>query len=383
MTSSLADTLAEKEILVVCGSGGVGKTSLSAALALAAAREQRAIVVTIDPAKRLASALGVEGGLAHEVSEIEVKGKGRLDASMLDMKSAWDQLVDKYAPSRQVARDIKTNRLYQGLSEHFVGSQGYMAMEQLADLHERGRYDLIVVDTPPTRHALDFLDAPQRMTDFVGGSLLKWLAKPYASAGKLGLKAFNFTASPFLKIADRVLGSEFLEDLSRFVLDFQSIYEDFKERAEEVYRLLSDERTGFVVATTLEGPPFAEAGFFIDRLTDEGMPLAGVVANKVIPPRFASDGVREALDALADPDGAKIAEVTETDADAAADTLEQARRALVTLSDLARRDATRLEELEKRTKRPVAAVPLFTTDVHDLEALEELARYVLSSSADD
>lgn len=383
MTSSLADALADKEILVVCGSGGVGKTSLSAALGLAAAREQRAIVVTIDPAKRLASALGVEGGLAHEVSEIDVEGGGRLDASMLDMKSAWDQLVDKYAPSRQVARDIKTNRLYQGLSEHFVGSQGYMAMEQLADLHERGRYDLIVVDTPPTRHALDFLDAPKRMTDFVGGSLLKWFAKPYASAGKLGLKAFNFTASPFLRIADRVLGSEFLEDLSRFVLDFQSIYEDFKERAEEVYRLLADERTGFVVATTLEGPPFREAGFFIDRLADEGMPLSGVIANKVIPQRFVGEDVGEALDALADPDGAKIAEITETDPDAAADTLEQARRALVTLSDLARRDASRLTELEQRTKRPVAAVPLFTTDVHDLESLNQLVRYVLSSPDDD
>jgi anion-transporting ArsA/GET3 family ATPase len=276
---------------------------------------------------------------------------------MLDMKTAWDELVDRHAPDAQTAQHIKSNVLYQGLSEHFVGSQGYMAMERLADLYDQGAYDVIVVDTPPTRSALDFLEAPKRMTDFVGGSLLRWAAKPYTSAGKLGARAFNFTASPFLKVADRMLGSKVLEDLSEFVLDFQTLYGGFKKRAEQVLRLLNSDKTAFVVVTTLEGPPLREAGFFVDRLVDERLPLAGLVANKVVPSEFA-DADLSTADAL-DPQIAGYA-----------------RHALSVLSPIARRDAHSLEELHNRAHVPVSAVPLFTQDVHDLGGLRELARYV-------
>jgi anion-transporting ArsA/GET3 family ATPase len=376
---TLRDALADKQIIVVCGSGGVGKTSISAAIALEAAKERRAIVVTIDPAKRLASALGLDTGLGHNETAVELPdgAKGTLHAAMLDMKTAWDELIDKYSDSRHAAENIKSNRIYRGISEQFVGSQGYMAMERLADLHERGDYDVIVIDTPPTRSALDFLEAPKRMTDFIGGSLLRWMAKPYSAAGKIGMRAFNFTASPFLRIADRVLGSQLLEDLSSLVLDFQNMYDDFKGRAEQVLGILSSPDTGFVVVTTLEGPPFREAEFFVDRLVDGKLPLAGLVANKVIPPRFAEDGgvPVDRADELASQMG--------LDPGRARDALEEARHALDTLSLLARRDVERLTELNRRSRAPVAKVPLFTQDVHDLEGLKRLARYVLEEPSEE
>lgn len=361
---TLRDALRDRRVVVVCGAGGVGKTSVSAALALEYARDRKAMVVTIDPARRLASALGLGAGLGHAETEVELatEAKGSLHAAMLDMKTAWDELIDRHAPSREVAEHIKQNRIYRGVSEQFVGSQGYMAMERLAELHEGGAYDLIVVDTPPTRSALDFLDAPKRMTDFIGGSLLRWMAKPYAAAGRLGARAFSLTASPFLKIADRVLGSQVLEDLSDLVLDFQKMYDGFKERAERVLELLRSDDTAFVVVTTLEGPPLEEADFFIDRLIDEDLALAGVVANKVIPQRF--------VDAPASLDSV------------APQARDYARLATDTLFPLARRDARALEELRHRARTPVAHVPLFTRDVHDLEGLAVLAGYVTGSVAE-
>jgi anion-transporting ArsA/GET3 family ATPase len=373
-SASLRDAIRAKSIIVVCGAGGVGKTTTAAAIALEAARDRRTIVVTIDPAKRLASALGLDAGLGHSESEVKLpEGTGSLHAAMLDMKTAWDDLVEKYSPTRAQAQRIKENRIYQGVSEQFIGSQGYMAMERLADLNESGRWDLIVIDTPPTRSALDFLEAPNRMTDFIGGSLLRWMAKPYAAAGRFGLRAFNFTAAPFLKIADRVLGSQVLEDLSALVLDFQQMYDGFKERAEDVLRLLSSEETGFVIVTTLEGPPLEEAGFFIDRLVDERLPLAGAVANKVVPLELADASPAAARDA--DPDA--VATAASLEPARAQVALLDAAVALETFGTLARRDRRNLKELEARARAPVTSVPLLTHDVHDLEGLRELGRYLL------
>jgi anion-transporting ArsA/GET3 family ATPase len=370
---SLREALKDKKIVVVCGAGGVGKTTTSAAIALEAAQDRRVIVVTIDPAKRLASALGLDTGLAHSESRVDVPGaSGSLHAAMLDMKTAWDELIDRYSPTRAQALRIKENRIYQGVSEQFIGSQGYMAMERLADLYDQGKYDLIVIDTPPTRSALDFLEAPKRMTDFIGGSLLRWMAKPYAAAGKIGVRAFSFTASPFLKIADRVLGSQVLEDLSALVMDFQNLYEGFKERAEDVLKLLSSEQTGFLVVTTLEGPPLEEAGFFIDRLVDERLHLSGVVANKVVPLEFASADP-SSVDKV---DVAKAAEAASLEVERTRVTLGEAKACLETFWTLARRDSRHLEELRRRSRAPVAHVPLLEHDVHDIEGLKELARFL-------
>jgi anion-transporting ArsA/GET3 family ATPase len=358
---TLRDALKERSIVVVCGAGGVGKTTTAAAIALDAAADRRVIVVTIDPARRLASALGLDGGIGHAESTVELPPgyNGTLDAAMLDMKTAWDDLVERYSPTRAQAERIKTNRIYRGVSEQFVGSQGYMAMERLADLYDKRSYDLIVIDTPPTRSALDFLEAPKRMTDFIGGSLLRWMAKPYAAAGRIGARAFNFTASPFLRIADRVLGSQVLEDMSALVMDFQNMYDGFKERAEQVLGLLSSHETGFVVVTTLEGPPLAEAGFFIDRLVDENLNLAGVVANKVFPLDLANANIDVPSDGFSER------------------VRDEARAAVRTLQTLAARDARSLAELRKRSKAEIAHVPLMTHDVHDLDGLSQLAASVL------
>jgi anion-transporting ArsA/GET3 family ATPase len=377
---TLREALQGKQIVVVCGAGGVGKTTTSAAIALDAANDRKAIVVTIDPARRLGSALGLDRGLGHKERRVDVQNghKGSLYAAMLDMKTAWDDLIDRYSPTRAQAQHIKENRIYRGVSEQFIGSQGYMAMERLADLYERDDYDLIVIDTPPTRSALDFLDAPKRMTDFIGGNLLRWMAKPYAAAGKIGMRAFSFTASPFLKIADRVLGSQVLEDLSSLVLDFQNLYEGFKERADQVLELLSSEHTAFVVVTTLEGPPLDEAGFFIDRLNDEQLPLAGVVANKVVPLQLGNADV-STVDRL---DAGRLAEATGLGAERTSGALDDLRSAIATFGTLARRDERSLAELNKRAHAAVAHVPLLTHDVHDLDGLDELGRYVLGPSGD-
>lgn len=372
--TTLTGRLADKEVIVVVGPGGVGKTSISAALALEAAKHRKAMVLTIDPAKRLASALGLGGGLEHAESEVDLPGgsAGSLHAAMLDMKTAWDELVDRNAPSQEVAERIRGNKIFQGLSEHFVGSQGYMAMERLADLYDQGAYDVIVVDTPPTRSALDFIEAPKRMTDFIGGSLLRWVAKPYAKAGRFGARAFNLTASPFLKVADRVLGSQVLEDLSEFVLDFQTLYDDFKQRAEDVLALLASEQTAFVVITTLDGPPMRESAFFVDRLTDEGLPLAGVVANRVVPPALG-DPVQ-----AADPEA--LAASSGLDRETIEAALADGQKALEVLGPLARRDTHRLTDLRRRSKAEVAHVPWLVRDVHDIAGLEEVGSYLSSSS---
>lgn len=376
---SLSDPLATAKILVVVGSGGVGKTSVSASLALAAAEAGRkTIVLTIDPARRLATALGLGDQIAHDRTSVELPSGATMDAAMLDMRSSWDSLLDRYAPNPGVATRLRANPLYASLADHFVGSQGYMAMERLAALHDSGDYDLIVIDTPPTRNALDFLDAPKRMTDFIGGSLLKWLAKPYTAAGKVGLRAFNVTATPFLKIADKVLGSALLQDLSSFVMDFQTMYDAFKKRADEVLVIMAQPSTAFVVVTTLEGPPLQEAGFFIDRLVDERLHLAGVVANRVTPQRFTSADVAPALEALENPDIEAIAEAAKLSEADASKALAESRDALRTLSALGQRDADRLSELSKRSRADVTAVEVMTSDIHDLKTLGVLAQRLTS-----
>ncbi|HVE91194.1 MAG TPA: ArsA-related P-loop ATPase [Actinomycetota bacterium] len=381
MTATLEQAVSKLDVLVVCGAGGVGKTTVSAALAMAAAADRRAIVVTIDPAKRLASAMGLGGGLAHAETEVRLPDGSTMHAAMLDMKTAWDELVDRYAPSSAVAAHLKANPLYRGLSEHFVGSQGYMAMDRLAALHDRGDFDLIVIDTPPTRSALDFLDAPKRVTDFVGGSLLKWLAKPYTAAGRFGARAFNLTASPFLKMADRLLGSQLLEDLSAFVMDFQSLYEGFKQRAETVLELMRAPGTGFVVVTTLEGAALGEAGFFVDRLVDERLHLAGVVANRVIPSRFLEPDVEAALQTAGSADPGAVAGAAGVSIPEATGALAEAAAALETLSSLARTQAQRLEQLVRRAGTPAVSVPLRTADVHDLQSLSEVAALLVPPGA--
>ena len=223
-----------------CGSGGVGKTTTAAAAALAATVHLggRVLVLTIDPARRLANALGLSGfgNVERRVPDDLMRAaglepRGELYAAMLDTKASWDDLVLRHAPDEETAYRILENRLYVNLTGRFVQSHDYIAMERLYDLHATGRYDLIVVDTPPTRNAIDFLEAPERMAEFFGGRLLRWLTMPYRIGGRRGARLVNFASRPFYQMADRILGSQFLQDIGEFFLNFQTMEDGFRRRA--------------------------------------------------------------------------------------------------------------------------------------------------------
>ena len=273
-----------------CGSGGVGKTSVAAASALTAAARLggKVLVLTIDPAKRLADALGLEafGNVARRVpldayAELGVEPRGELWAAMLDTKRSWDELVLRHAPDEATAYRILDNRMYHNVTSRFVQSHDYIAMERLYEIHASGEYDLIIIDTPPTRNAIDFLEAPARMAEFFGGRLLRWLTMPYRIGGGRGGRMFNAASRPFYQMADRVLGSQFLQDIAEFFLNFQSMYGGFVERAQSVEQLLHDRRTTFAVVTTLEGAPLREAETFCQELTARRFDLGALVLNKI------------------------------------------------------------------------------------------------------
>jgi len=393
--SSLDALLASREVVVFCGSGGVGKTTTAAAAAVAAATRQggRVLVLTIDPARRLANALGLEGfgNIERRVPDEVLRAaglepRGELFAAMLDTKASWDELVLRHAPDEETAYRILDNRLYTNLTGRFVQSHDYIAMERLYDLHATGTYDLIVIDTPPTRNAIDFLEAPARMADFFGGRLLRWLTLPYRVGGKRGARLVNFASRPFYQMADRILGSQFLQDIAEFFLLFQTMYEGFVERAEAVERLLHDRRTTFAVVTTLEGAPLREAEFFCEALTDRGFHLGAMVLNKVLPDALRGDAGRVAADTLYDDAGALARDLAALDDATLADP-ERTERVLRIAADTFRNYAvvaTREAELRQELARlpdVVATVPAFEDDVHDVVGLARIGDCLFTDAA--
>jgi anion-transporting ArsA/GET3 family ATPase len=356
----------------------VGKTTTAAAAAaMAAARGGgKVLVLTIDPARRLANALGLEGigNTERRVPDAAfatagVKPRGELYAAMLDTKESWDALIRHHAPDERTRDEILANPLYRNISGRFVQSHDYIAMERLFEIHSEGTYDLIVVDTPPTRNALDFLDAPERMADFFSSRLLRWLIVPYRS------RLVNFASKPFYQVADRILGTQFLADIAEFFILFQTMYDGFIERARAVQRLLADRRTSFIVVSTLETVPLREAEFFAQAITERHLHLGAIVLNKVLP------------DYLRDPSGAVVAERLRDRAEEiaaavapkidVADTA-QVRRVLVEVGqNYMDYRLVAQSEAEKRTELSTAAetlvsVPYFDTDVHDFTGLMRL-----------
>jgi anion-transporting ArsA/GET3 family ATPase len=384
---SLDGLLATKEIVIACGPGGVGKTTTAAAAAVMAAvrHGSKVLVLTIDPAKRLANALGLDGigNTEHRVPDeafraAGLKPRGELWAAMLDTKESWDELIRRQAPDEQTRNEILANPLYQNISGRFVQSHDYIAMERLYEIHSEGGYDLIVVDTPPTRNALDFLDAPQRMADFFSSRLLRWLIVPYRS------RLVNVATKPFYSIADRILGTEFLGDISEFFILFQSMYDGFVERSEAVGRLLSDRRTTFVVVSTLEAVPLREAEFFAQQLTERHLHLGAIVLNKVLPDYLRgaegtvmAESVKEHAGDLAvqlAPDLAAIAP--------ALGDVDQIVRVLTEVADsYLNFQVVALREMEERGMLSVvpdvlATVPFFDTDLYDLAGLARLGEQI-------
>ncbi|HLA76811.1 MAG TPA: ArsA-related P-loop ATPase [Vicinamibacteria bacterium] len=364
----LALAARERRILVVCGAGGVGKTTTAAALGLwAAMAGRRVLVCTIDPSRRLATSLGLDRLLDTpkrlDLSRLAPDSRGTLWAMMLDTKRTFDTLVERHTSGAEARRRILGNRFYQQVSSALAGSHEYMAMEKLLDLSKDERFDLVVLDTPPTRHALDFLEAPGRLMGFLDASVLRWFLKPYFVAGRLTLKVATRTGAIALSLADRFLGLQFLQDLSEFFLAFEGMYEGFKERAEKVHALLRSELAGFVLVASPVRFTLDEALYFHRRLRDSAMPFVGLVVNRVHPDPTRSQptdrGPRAQLAADLD---ARLAQV-----------LEDQRR-------LARAERKSLARLEVDAGEPLVLVPELEADVHDLRGLREVGGLMLAEA---
>lgn len=375
---SVEQLVAAKEIVISCGSGGVGKTTTAAALAAMAATHHggKVLVLTVDPARRLASALGLErfGNVEVQVpadafAAAGVEPRGQLYAAMLDTKQSWDDLVRRHAPDSSTRDAILANPLYNNITGKFVQSHDYIAMERLYDIHASGRYDLIVVDTPPTRNAIDFLEAPDRMADFFSSRLLRWLTAPYQS------RMFNMASKPFYNVADRILGSQFLEDIAEFFILFQTMNDGFVQRAKAVTNTLAERRTTFVVVSTLEAAPVREAEFFIDALEARHFHLGAIVLNKVLPDYFCdADASRVAKRLAADHDqvAPPLVEATGVDdGDQVSRVLREVGESFLNYQVVATRESEQRAELG-RVPEVVTAVPYFDNDIYDLSGLLRL-----------
>lgn len=352
------ETLATTAGTIVCtGSGGVGKTTTAAVIALEAARQgRRACVVTIDPAKRLADALGLEG-LTNEPSPIEGPWPGELHALMLDTKRTFDELVAKHATDPDQAENILTNRFYRNISGALSGTQEYMAMEKLYELREEGGFDLVVVDTPPTRNALDFLDAPRRLTAFLDHRLYRVLTAPTRGV----MRAVNVAAQTFLRTVAKVVGAEVIDEAITFFAAFEGMEEGFKERARHVLALLSDPATAFVLVASPRRDTVAEATFFAERLAEGDIAVQALIVNRMHPDF-----------------GAGLAEAAAERARTLAGTdLGGLYANLADFALVASREEEHLGGLAARVApAPVVRVPFLRTDVHDLAGLEEVGDHL-------
>jgi anion-transporting ArsA/GET3 family ATPase len=347
--SAFARLVTERAIVVCCGSGGVGKTTTAAAMAAEAAnRGRRAVVVTIDPAKRLADALGLEG-LTNDPSPVKGPWAGELWAVMLDTKGTFDHLVQHYAPDPAQAERILANRFYRNISAALSGTQEYMAAEKLYELHDDARFDLVVVDTPPTRNALDFLEAPARLTRFLDHRVYRALTTPT----RVGFRVVNAAAQAFLRTLSRVVGGEAIADAIAFFRAFDGMEEGFRARASAVDALLTSDDTAYVLVTAPRRDTVDEALFFARRLADRGSAPTAVIVNRRHPhfPTTPADHPTPALAELQ-------ANADELNAVAAGEA-----RVLAPL-------------LDETGSTPTATVPLLATDVHDLDGLAEIAAHL-------
>jgi anion-transporting ArsA/GET3 family ATPase len=380
-TATVEQLLAAKEIAVTCGSGGVGKTTVAASLGTMAALELggKILVLTVDPARRLATALGLEafGNVEKRVpaaafEQAGLRPAGELWAAMLDTRQSWDDLVRRHAPDAKTRDAILANAIYQNISGRFVQSHDYIAMERLYELHASGRFALIVVDTPPTRHALDFLDAPARMADFFSSRLLRWLTMPYRN------RIMTVASRPFYTVADRILGSKFLEDIAEFFSLMQTMEKGFVARSREVARILGDRRTTFVVVSTLEPAPVHEAEFFVAALAERHLHLGAVVLNKVLPDSLIDPAATKAATYVQEQGavlGAELAPYAGADPAQVARVLAEVAQSFRNFQVVAKREAEQRAELAASAE-VVAAVPYFEEDITDLEGLARLGRRI-------
>jgi anion-transporting ArsA/GET3 family ATPase len=354
------------KIVVCCGSGGVGKTTTAAALGLRAAEMhgRRTVVLTIDPARRLAQSMGLNelDNTPRQVKGIETEANGgELHAMMLDMKRTFDEVVAAHTTAQRAA-EIFANPFYQAMSSTFSGTQEYMAMEKLSQLRARDEWDLIVVDTPPSRSALDFLDAPARLSRFLDGRMLRLLLAPARSGGRSMFSLVTASFGLFSRAVQKILGAQLLTDLSGFVAALDSMFGGFRQRADETYRILQDPQTSFLLVAAPERDAIREAQYFAERLVTERMPLAGLVLNRT--------------------HHTEIPEIGAEAAEAAAAVLTEAGDQQVT-ADALRIHAGLLRQIDREVRVaatftdtfpavPAVAVAAQPADVHDVDGLRTI-----------
>lgn len=367
-------------VVVCCGSGGVGKTTTAAALALRAAERGRTVaVMTIDPARRLAQALGLTelDNTPRAVAGIDTSAGGSLEAMMLDMKRTFDEVVEAHTTPEK-AQQILDNPFYQALSSSFAGTQEYMAMEKLGQLHSRRdaqgrpRWDLVVVDTPPSRSALDFLDAPARLGSFLDGRFIRLLLSPAKAGGRAYLKVVNAGVSIAASALSKVLGTQLLDDVRTLVAALDTMFGGFRERADQTYALLQQQGTAFLVVASPERDALREAGYFIDRLRSTDMPLAGVVVNRMA--TLAAPGISGAA-------ATEAAAHLEPDAPPAAAELLGLHAALAGVR--ARHEAATLRFVDRQPDVAMVQVAAAAQDIHDLAGLRQIGRAVAHRGGQD
>ena len=358
------------EIIVCCGSGGVGKTTTSAALALRAAEQGRQVcVLTIDPARRLAQSMGLTelDNVPRPVEGVDDASGGRLDAMMLDMKRTFDEVVEAHSTPEK-AQQILANPFYITLSSSFAGTQEYMAMEKLGQLHAEAvaddatggrRWDLIVVDTPPSRSALDFLDAPERLSSMLDGRFMRFMIAPARGPARLLSAGFGLVTNAL----NKVLGAQMLTDVQSFIAALDTLFGGFRQRAEATYSLLQAEGTAFVVVAAPEPDAMREAAYFVERLSEEKMPLVGLVVNRV-----HRDDLDTITAADAESAGHKLA---------SGDAAERATSELLTVHAERARLSTRETRVAERftaahPRVPTVSVAALPGDVHDLDGLRQI-----------
>ena len=363
MSEGVESILDGRAVCICVGSGGVGKTTTSAAIAVGmASRGLKVAVLTIDPAKRLADSLGLEE-LGNEPRRVEpedasVPGDGELWAMMLDPKATFDGLIETYSDDEESRDRVLDNRIYRQISGALAGSQEYMAMEKLYELHDTGEYDLLVLDTPPSRNALDFLDAPERVMQFIEGRAMRLFIRPTGFGARVAGRGLSVVTS----VLRRVTGGDLIADLSEFFGAMAGLLGGFRDRAERVEALLRDDQTTFLVVTGPAGEPMAEASYLIEKLGESGLPLGGIVVNRVHPlvGEEAPATEEDLADALGDPDLASRAAAARDDQ-----------------ATLARRDRANIDGLKNECKDvALLEIPELSDEIHDLDGLLALGNHL-------
>lgn len=373
-----------KKVVVCVGSGGVGKTTMSAAIALRAAELGRSVcVLTIDPARRLANAMGLIslGNTESRVTNDQLAAagiqspKGQLWAMMLDTKRTWDDLVSRYAPNQAQARRILANPYYQQISSALAGSQEFMAMEKLYELHESGRYDLLVLDTPPTRHALDFLDAPSKMMGFMDEGVLKLFLTPSRMAGRLGLGFLTSSSAWMFKALERITGFTVLRDISDFINSFSGMHAGFRDRAKAVEEFMRAGSSTFMLVTSPNPLTVEEATYFYRKLAEYRMPFGGFIVNRVHADALSEPGAKQEWQRMRK-EPAQIFQTLDVIGNAAlADRISENFERFQVMAEM---DAAEIERLRKACAGPHLwrTVPAFDLDIHDLAGLARVNRYL-------